>query len=373
MPKIARTFLPALFVVLLIVTAITIKALPAGATNTGPTFVVMNTSESPPDGVWFRNSPHNSDTDRVNGHGVYMNDTVQLSCYAWGDAVGPYADRLWYYAYNLTRPTVPGTTRSNEGYLNAHYINDGKAANVVDSGVPLCGSTPPTPTPTSSGGSDGYESSVPTATAETFCPGTSVLCQAAEGSVQGAVHMVCWQDATWTDGKSHRWFYIQAPNGSEGFVHAGSVASQITTPNCTTISWINAAAWALGQDGQWKVPANAKNGNTVTYWSSWCWLFSYDSWKLGAGHTPVYSAPTAQQVFNLYKSNGRMYAASSLPPRGALVFFSFGNVGHVAVSLGDGQIETTQGYKESQMLKVTHKTLTQEGLTELGYVPPALA
>ena len=31
----------------------------------GPEFVVMNTSESPPDGVYFRNSPYWSDTMRI--------------------------------------------------------------------------------------------------------------------------------------------------------------------------------------------------------------------------------------------------------------------------------------------------------------------
>jgi outer membrane protein assembly factor BamE (lipoprotein component of BamABCDE complex) len=102
-----------------------------------PIFTVMNTSETLPDGVWFRSSPHTADTDRVTGHGVYKNERVQLECYAWGDAVGAYHNRLWYYVLNVTRPVNKGKT--NQGYLNAHYINDGKAANQVDAGVPQCG------------------------------------------------------------------------------------------------------------------------------------------------------------------------------------------------------------------------------------------
>ena len=101
-----------------------------------PIFTVMNTSETLPDGVWFRRSPHTADTDRVTGHGVYKNERVQLKCYAWGDAVGPYSNRLWYYVLNMTRPTNAGVT--NQGYLNAHYINDGKLANQVDANVPGC-------------------------------------------------------------------------------------------------------------------------------------------------------------------------------------------------------------------------------------------
>jgi hypothetical protein len=112
---------------------------------TGPVFTVMNTSETLPDGVWFRRSPHTADTDRVTGHGVYKNERVQLECYAWGDAVGPYNDRLWYFVLNVTRPTNDGVT--NQGYLNAHYINDGKSANQIDARVSPCGPTPrPTPT-----------------------------------------------------------------------------------------------------------------------------------------------------------------------------------------------------------------------------------
>jgi hypothetical protein len=125
---------------------VTTSIAPAVA-NSGPVFTVMNTSETPPDGVWFRNSPHTADTDRVTGHGVYMNEQVQLTCFAWGDSVGQFNDTLWYDVDNVTRPTNNGVP--NSGYLNAHYINDGKLANQIDSGVPECGATPtPTPTPT---------------------------------------------------------------------------------------------------------------------------------------------------------------------------------------------------------------------------------
>jgi hypothetical protein len=101
-----------------------------------PTFTVMNTSETAPDGVWFRNSPHTSDTNKVTGLGVYMHERVELVCYAFGDSVGPYNDSLWYKVDNITRPTINGQT--DAGFLNAHYIDDGKNANQVDDGVPAC-------------------------------------------------------------------------------------------------------------------------------------------------------------------------------------------------------------------------------------------
>lgn len=117
------------------------------AAATGPVFTVMNTSETLPDGVWFRNSPHNDDTNRETGFGVYMYEQVQASCYEWGDAVGPYSNQVWYYATDITRPSVNG--HANVGYINTHYVNDGMSANQVYPGIPLCGGPPPPPPPPS--------------------------------------------------------------------------------------------------------------------------------------------------------------------------------------------------------------------------------
>jgi surface antigen len=215
-----------------------------------------------------------------------------------------------------------------------------------------------------------YTSTINTTSALTFCPGTTAPCKASEGTVTAGtkVSMVCWQDPS--SDHSHRYFYIQTKAGAEGFVHAGVVSAQTTTPVCTKVSSIDAASWALSQDGQKKVPANAKNGNTVTYWSGWCWLFAYDAWKLRAGHTPHYSGATAQATYSLYVSHKLMLRPTSSPPRGSLVFFKYGTIGHVAISLGDGRIETTQG-NIGQTLTVTHMTIAQQGLTQLGYVPPS--
>jgi hypothetical protein len=109
---------------------------PPQAPATGPVFTVMNTSETPPDGVWFRNSPQTADTSRTTGLGIYAGEQVQLVCYATGDVVGPYNDSLWYKVANVTRPSNNGAP--NTGFLNAHYIDDGQVANVVDAGVAAC-------------------------------------------------------------------------------------------------------------------------------------------------------------------------------------------------------------------------------------------
>lgn len=110
------------------------------------TFPVMNTDEQPPDGVWFRNSPHQADTNRETGFGVYRGESIAVDCWASGDAVGQYGNTIWYRGLNVSRPSVNG--HSNYGYLNTHYVNDGMNANQVAPGVPSCSAPAPTPAPT---------------------------------------------------------------------------------------------------------------------------------------------------------------------------------------------------------------------------------
>ena len=64
-------------------------SLPSSASATFGPFVVMNTSETPPDGVWFRNSPSQNDTNRETGFGVYAGESMSVDCFSWGDPVGP--------------------------------------------------------------------------------------------------------------------------------------------------------------------------------------------------------------------------------------------------------------------------------------------
>jgi hypothetical protein len=97
-----------------------------------PVFPVMNARG----GVYFRSSPHTNDTPRVPGFGVFPGEQVQLLCSRYGQAVGPYHDHLWYLAKNATRMRNQG--QPNLGFLNAHYINDGKTADNVDAHVPPC-------------------------------------------------------------------------------------------------------------------------------------------------------------------------------------------------------------------------------------------
>jgi surface antigen len=118
---------------------------PASSQAAGPVFPVQNTSETPPDGVYFRNGPHTADTSATPGLGVFAREQVSLSCFAFGDAVGAAGNALWYRVTNMTRPTTGG--QPNAGWLSAHYVNDGKTANEVVAGVPGCTGYSTTPPP----------------------------------------------------------------------------------------------------------------------------------------------------------------------------------------------------------------------------------
>lgn len=320
-------------------------------------FSTMNDSG----GLYWRSSTSYSTPIAKSGYGVYPGTRITVHCYQIGTANVPGSkDAMWVQASWYSGPG------RGSGWINEHFVNDGAPINKAASGVPACSSkpAPPKPAPSPSGSVMNRSSSL------TLCPGITSLCSKVEASVSSgtSVHMVCWQNPS--SDPHHRYFYIQASGGREGFVHAESVSRQTTTPGCSSVSWTNAANWALGQDGKTKVPSNAKYGNKVTYWSSWCWLFSFDAWRLGAGHTPRYSAYTAKQTYNLYKAHGLMKSATASPPRGSLVFFNWHSQGHVAVSLGSGWVETTRGSVESKQLAVTHEAISKLGLTQLGYVPP---
>jgi hypothetical protein len=103
-----------------------------------PVFPVMNTSETPPDGVWFRYGPDPNQTTRTTGVGVYYGEHVRVKCYWHGTPLGPYNNDVWYYAYDVERPTAAG--QSNEGWINTHYVDDGMTANQPNPAVPQCAS-----------------------------------------------------------------------------------------------------------------------------------------------------------------------------------------------------------------------------------------
>ena len=99
-----------------------------------PVYPVMNTSETAPDGVWWRNSSQQDATSGTNGYGVYAGDQVRLTCYAMG---GPAVNgnHVWYRATDLSRTWQGG---ESAGWISAHYVNDGSGMDQVAQNVQPC-------------------------------------------------------------------------------------------------------------------------------------------------------------------------------------------------------------------------------------------
>jgi hypothetical protein len=105
---------------------------------TGLRYQVVDADNARDGGVYYRNSPRWGDTARIVGLGGYYGETVELVCYEWGEAVGPFANRVWHYVNNLSRPV-------GYGWLPDRYLNTPVVANQLVPGEPQCGASPPPP------------------------------------------------------------------------------------------------------------------------------------------------------------------------------------------------------------------------------------
>lgn len=97
-------------------------------------------------GVYARYGPHTSDTNRVNGYGVYPNETVALLCGVIdGDPVGQYANTTWHFVTDLSN------TGEGNFWIADHYLDTPNVASQLTPGESLCanpiGSTAPPPQP----------------------------------------------------------------------------------------------------------------------------------------------------------------------------------------------------------------------------------
>jgi TIR domain len=117
----------------------TTQSFPVQEKLSGPIYTVKNTYETLPDGIYFRGSRQFEPSPPIPipppGFGVWRNERVRVSCWAWGKAVS--GNYVWYYVSNVSRPTI-WNGRLIEGWLNAHYVNDGMTANHPAPGIPQC-------------------------------------------------------------------------------------------------------------------------------------------------------------------------------------------------------------------------------------------
>jgi hypothetical protein len=114
-----------------------------------------------------------------------------------------------------------------------------------------------------------------------------------------------------------------------------------TPPNCHPPVAPDFATIAMRYNGQRAVPAAVRQRfKTGPYWSGYCEAFVglITSWPGGRGYGSAYGDYLA------HLRRGQIH--HGVPPRNAVVYWNPGNnrVGHVGVSLGNGQVISTYGY-----------------------------
>lgn len=192
-----------------------------------------------------------------------------------------------------------------------------------------------------------------------WCTSTASLCTKPFATMSNgtAVHMVCWRDdrTATVVYSSNRWFYVQLPNGQEGFVHSSAVKKQTTVGNCSSNREVAAALWAT-----------AENGSTA-YGADGCLQFVLDA----------YADSTGYNIGGPYNSTAYLWAkahklvTTGTPPVGALVFWgkTSGNAdGHVVISLGNGYAMSTNEETTYPVHLMNIKARTKAGYPYMGYL-----
>lgn len=221
-----------------------------------------------------------------------------------------------------------------------------------------------------------------------WCPGNASICQDSSRmtTLAGgtAVTMVCWIDARIPTGyKYGRWFYVTS-GSNQGFVKAELVTNQNpSSPWCLDKGnaqrrGVAASLWATGLSEFHQVyPTTTDKANALSVyhfnswgkygdWSGDCVMFTGLAWwSVGQ---KIHSGSTAAVIAGTYSLK------SGTPPRGAAVFWNWTsggiNWGHVAISLGNGMVVTTQGM-DNDRLQTTNSWITtlNKGMSYRGWTP----
>jgi hypothetical protein len=178
--------------------------------------------------------------------------------------------------------------------------------------------------------------------------------------------MVCWIDTNRYEGyKYPRWFYVTS-GSLQGFIKAELVTNQQPyRPNCldNTSEALRAVAASLQATGGSEMyqtqPTTTDQYNALKYyhhqttdwgphldWSGDCVMWTALAWLRGTTTVLMHSAARAADIGRSYPVGNGYNGTRSVvgtPPRGAAVFWDDGGFGHVALSLGNGVVATTQG------------------------------
>lgn len=202
-------------------------------------------------------------------------------------------------------------------------------------------------------------------------PGTGYAITGSAGANAPFTLLCQWQGGTNISGNS-TWDKVTFSNGLTGAI----ADYNTTTPSfnnyapgtgdCNTVTapsspqMQRAANWAIAE-------ANSPDPTWSDYfghaWSGYCEQFA----EQAEGFTFRYPSATAD--FQWQQANGRIHTDAN-PPAGALVYYSGGSFGHVAVSIGSGQEIGTLGYVGQRLAVRQYPVLGFLSNPYLGWAKP---
>ena len=189
------------------------------------------------------------------------------------------------------------------------------------------------------------------------------------------VTMVCWIDGSWATEaySSNRWFLVRRSDRFEAFVHSSRVGSQVSTPNCGSVTRVKAGLEAIKRLGQ--VYASSSDASLFSAsswspgpygeWSGDCKKLAYVAYYR-AGLTLV--GGNAKPTFDYYWAN-RSSKGGGLPLYGSLVGWDIIRpYGHIAVAVGGDRVATTRGLDGDKLTNAIRTTSSFSNY--LGWVVP---
>ncbi len=106
--------------------------------GTGLFYTVVDSDNDPYSGIYLRDGTSMSNVRRIASRYMLYGTQIELICGAWGEAVGPYANRRWH---NVR--VANGATTNQVGWVADRYTNTPNKANQYTPGEPECGAPPP--------------------------------------------------------------------------------------------------------------------------------------------------------------------------------------------------------------------------------------
>jgi hypothetical protein len=142
-----RSRMAALLLALLVMVAGGLVATGSSAlAGTGLVYHAVDSDNDPYSGIYLRNGTSMGSVDRVYSRYMVYGNSFELNCGAWGESVGPYANRRWHNVLVLNGPAA-----GQIGWVADRYADTPNKANQLTPGEPECGQAAPPPPPPAGG------------------------------------------------------------------------------------------------------------------------------------------------------------------------------------------------------------------------------